>query len=168
MFRMFGVRGAAAVLRRGALHGSGSVGGVRWAPLLTSANVRPELGDRRSCVRDLKTTVAWWRSRGGYLACNGLRRLVLLGSGWLAWDIVGDDGAREVGRLSASSWVVVWSGGLYGVELSCATVLMFHSNRLLFELSLRGVVRLFWPVVASLCLLWCLVPLFNIIGSSPA
>ena len=44
-FLMFGVRGAAAVLRRGALHGSGSVGGVRWAPLLTSANVRPELED---------------------------------------------------------------------------------------------------------------------------
>ena len=86
---------------------------------------------------------------------------------WLAWDIVGDDDAREVGRLSASSWVVVWSGGLYGVELSCATVLISYSNRLLFELSLRGVVRLFWPVVASLCLLWCLVSLFNIIGSPP-
>ena len=108
---MFGVRGAAAVLRQGALHGSGSVGGVRWAPLLTSANVRQELGDRRSCVRDLKMTAAWWRSGGGYLACSGLRRPVLHGSGWLAWDIVGDDSAREVGRLSASSWVVVWSGG---------------------------------------------------------
>jgi len=44
---------------------------------------------------------------------------------------------------------------LYGVELSYAAVLMSHSNRLLFELSLRGVVRSFWPVVASLCLLWC-------------
>ena len=56
-------------------------------------------------------------------------------------------------RLLLGRWygVVV----LYGVELSCATVLMFHSNRLLFELSLRGVVRSFWPVVASLCLLWC-------------
>ena len=92
---------------------------------------------------------------GGYLDCSGLRWPVLHGSGWLAWDIVGDDGAREVGRLSASSWVVVWSGGLYGVELSCATVLISYSNRLLFELSLRGVVRSFWPVVASLCLLWC-------------
>ena len=48
---------------------------------------------------------------GGYLDCSGLWWPVLHGSGWLAWDIVGDDGAREVGRLSASSWVVVRSSG---------------------------------------------------------
>ena len=94
MFRMFGVRGAATVLRRGIQHRDDSFGVVLWVTLFTSANVRPELGDRRSCVRDLKTTAAWWRSGGGYLACSGLRRLVLLGSGWLAWDIVGDDDAR--------------------------------------------------------------------------
>ena len=69
-----------------------------------------EIGDR--VCGNLKTTAAWWRSGGGYLACSGLRRPVLLGSGWLAWDIVGDDGAREVGYMSASSWVVVtWCGG---------------------------------------------------------
>ena len=40
-FLVFGVHGAAAVLRRGVLHGGGSFGVVRWASLLTSANVRP-------------------------------------------------------------------------------------------------------------------------------
>ena len=44
-FSMFGVHSAATVLRRGVLHGGGSFGVVRWAPLLTSANVRPELED---------------------------------------------------------------------------------------------------------------------------
>ena len=44
-FLMFGVHSTAAVLRRGVLHGGGSFGVVRWAPLLTSANVRPELKD---------------------------------------------------------------------------------------------------------------------------
>ena len=44
-FLMFGVHSTAAVLRRGVLHGGGSFGVVRWAPLLTSANVRPELED---------------------------------------------------------------------------------------------------------------------------
>ena len=46
VFRMFGVHGALAVLRRGVLHGGGSFGVVQWAPLLTSANVWLELGDR--------------------------------------------------------------------------------------------------------------------------
>jgi len=110
-FSVFGVYGATAVLRRGVLHGSGSFGVVRWAPLPTSTNVRPELGDRRSCLRDVKTTTAWWRSHGGYLACSGLQRPVLHGSGWLVWDIVGDDGACEVGYLSASSWIVVAQRG---------------------------------------------------------
>jgi hypothetical protein len=50
VFRMFGVHDAAAALRRGVLHGGGSFGVVRWAPLLTSANVPPELGDRQSCA----------------------------------------------------------------------------------------------------------------------
>lgn len=110
MFRLFGVHGAAAVPQRGVLHGSGSFGVVRSAPLLTCANVRLGLGDQRSCVHDLKMTAAWWGSRRGYLACSGLRRPALHGSVWLVWDSVGDDGAREVGYLSASS-VVVWSGG---------------------------------------------------------
>ena len=110
-FSMFGVYSAAAVLRRGVLHGGGSFGVVRWAPLLTSANVRLELGDLRSCLRDMKMTAAWWRSGGGHLACSGLRRLALHGSGWSVQDIVGDDGACEVGCVSASSWVVVaWRG----------------------------------------------------------
>ena len=39
-FLVFGVHGAAAVLRRGVLHGGGSFGVVRWASLLTSANAR--------------------------------------------------------------------------------------------------------------------------------
>jgi len=47
----------------------------------SSADVRPKLGDRYSCVHDLKMTVAWWRSRGGYLACSGLQCTVLYGSG---------------------------------------------------------------------------------------
>jgi hypothetical protein len=38
--------------------GSGSFGVVRWAFLLTFANERPELEDRQSCVRDLKTAAA--------------------------------------------------------------------------------------------------------------
>ena len=115
---MFSVHGATAVLRRWVLHGGGSFGVVRWAPLLTSANVRPELGDLRSCLRDMKTTTAWRRSHGGHLACSGLRRLALHGSGWSVQDIVGDDGACEVGCVSASSWVVVaWRGVFfYGVE----------------------------------------------------
>ena len=70
-FSMFGVHSAAAVLRRGVLHGGGSFGVVRWAPLLTSANVRPELGDLQSCLRDMKMTAAWW-SGGGHLAFSGL------------------------------------------------------------------------------------------------
>jgi hypothetical protein len=45
VFQIFGVHGTAAALRRGVLHGGGSFGVVRWAPLLTSANVKPELGD---------------------------------------------------------------------------------------------------------------------------
>ena len=36
-----------------------------------------------------------------------LRRCI----GWLAWDIVRDDDACEVGCLSASSWVVAHRGG---------------------------------------------------------
>ena len=84
---------------------------VRWAPLLISANVRPELGDLQSCLRDMKMTAAWRRSGGGHLACSGLRRPALHGCGWSAQDIVGDDGAREVDCMSASSWVVVaWHG----------------------------------------------------------
>ena len=92
------------------MHGGGSFVVVRWAPLLTSANVRPswKIVDR---VRDQKTIVAWWRSRGGYLACSGLRQPALHGSDWSVQDIVGDDDAREVGCVSASSWVVVaWRG----------------------------------------------------------
>ena len=81
-FSMFGVHSAAAVLRRGVLHGGGSFDVVPWAPLLTSANVRSELGDRRPCLRDMKTAAAWWRSCGGHLACSGLWRPVLHGSGW--------------------------------------------------------------------------------------
>ena len=57
-FLVFGVHGAAAVLRRGVLHGGGSFGVVPWAPLLTSATVRSGLGDRRPCLRDMKTTAA--------------------------------------------------------------------------------------------------------------
>ena len=45
---------------------------------------------------------SWW-----LLGLHGLRRLVLHGSGWLVWDIVGDDDACEAGCLSASSWIVV-------------------------------------------------------------
>ena len=107
LFSMFGVLGATVVLRRGVLHGGGSFGVVPWAPLLTSATVRSGLGDRRPCLRDMKTAAAWWRSCGGHLACSGLWRPVLHGSGWSVWDIDGDDGACEVGYLSASSWVVV-------------------------------------------------------------
>ena len=45
------------------------------------------------------------------MACSGLQRPVLHDSGWLVWDIVGDNDACEVGYLSASSWVVVaWRG----------------------------------------------------------
>ena len=79
---MFGVHGAVVVVRRGVLHGGGSFGVVRWAPLLTSVNVRPELGDLQSCLRDMKMTAAWW-SRVRYMACSGLllawRRLVGIG-----------------------------------------------------------------------------------------
>ena len=111
-FSMFGVHSAAAVLRRGVLHGGGSFGVVRWPPLLTSANVRPELGDLRSCLRDMKMTTAWWSSGGGHLACSGLRWLALHGSGWSVQDIVGDNNTLEVGYMSASFWVVVaWRGG---------------------------------------------------------
>ena len=95
---------------------------VRWASLLTFANAWPWLGDRRSCVRDLKTTTAWWGSCGSYTACSGLRRLVLHGSDWLAWGIVGNDGACGEGYLSAlllvcggAAWGTDWSG----VELVC-------------------------------------------------
>jgi hypothetical protein len=114
VFRLFGVYGAATVLRRGVLHGSGSFGVVQWAPQLTFANARPELGDRRSCVYDLKTTEAWWSRRGDDLACSGLRRPVLHGNSWLAWDIVGDDGACVVGYFRLLGW---WYGVvvLYGV-----------------------------------------------------
>jgi hypothetical protein len=35
-------------------------GVVRWASLRTSANAWSWLGDRRSCVSDLKSTGAWW------------------------------------------------------------------------------------------------------------
>jgi len=45
---------------------------VPWAPLLNSTNVRPELGDRRSYLCDMRMTTAWWRSRGGHLALSGL------------------------------------------------------------------------------------------------
>ena len=125
IFSAFGVHGAAAILRRGVLHGGGSFGVVPWTPLLTSANVRSELGDRRLCLRDMKTSAAWWRSRGGHLACSGLWRPVLHGSGWSVWDIDGDDDACEVGYLSASSWVVVARSGfflsLYGVEFELRT-----------------------------------------------
>ena len=44
VFRMFGTT---TILRRGVLHGGGSFGVVRRAPLLTSASVWTELGDRR-------------------------------------------------------------------------------------------------------------------------
>ena len=47
IFSAFGVHGAAAILRRGVLHGGGSFGAVRRAPLFTSASVWTELGDRR-------------------------------------------------------------------------------------------------------------------------
>ncbi|TVU35983.1 hypothetical protein EJB05_17891, partial [Eragrostis curvula] len=52
---------------------------------------------------------AWWRNRHSYVACSGLRRSVLHGSGWLAGDIVGDDGACDVAtcRLSPGFW---WCG----------------------------------------------------------
>ena len=160
---MFGVHGAATVLRRGVLHGSGSFDVVQWAPLLTSTNARPELRDRRSCVHDLKTTAAWWRSRGEYFGEGSC----MAAAGWRGTS----SGTTALARWAACRLLLGWWCGvvvLYGVELSCATVLISYSNRLLFELSLRGVARLFWPVVTSLCLLWCLVPLFNIIGSSPA
>ena len=87
---------------------------VRWGPLLTPANAWPGLGDRRSCVYDLKSAAAWWSRRGDDLACNGLRRPILHGSGWLAWDIVGDDGACVVGYFRLLGW---WYGvvALYGV-----------------------------------------------------
>ena len=133
---MFRVHSAATVLRRGVLHGGGSFGVVQWAPLLTSANIRPELGDVRSCLRDMKTTAIWWRSRGGHLACSGLRQPALHGSGWSVQDIVGDDGAHEVGCVSASSWVVVaWRGDFFmEASLSCTTVLTSQNNWL-FESS---------------------------------
>ena len=77
----FGVYGAAAVLRRRVLHCGGSLGVVRWAPLLTSANVHLELGDQRSFLRDVKMTTTRWRSHGDYLACSGLWQPVLHGIG---------------------------------------------------------------------------------------
>ena len=46
--RLFGVHVAAAVLRRGALHGGGPFGVVQWASLLTSANAGLE--SRRSTI----------------------------------------------------------------------------------------------------------------------
>ena len=84
MCRMFGAHGAATDFDEGsAWRGSFSV--VWWASLLTSSNVRPELGDRRSCGHDLKTTTTWWRSRGGYLAyrlSSAWQQLVCVGYRW--------------------------------------------------------------------------------------
>ena len=62
-----------------------------------------------------KTTAAWGRSCGGYFACSGLRRPILHGSSWLAWDIVVPDGACVVGyfRLLLGWWYAVVV--LYGV-----------------------------------------------------
>ena len=73
------------------------------------------------------------------MACNGLWWPVLHGSGWLV-TASGMMAACEVGCLSASSWVVVVWGMVifYRVELSYATVLMFQSNRLSFELSFKS------------------------------
>jgi len=104
------------VLRRGVLHGGGLFGVVRWASLLTSANAWPWLGDRRSCVHDLKMTMTWWGSRGSYTACSGLRQLVLHGNDWLAWDIVGSDGACAEGYLYAL--LLVCGGAAWGTDWS--------------------------------------------------
>jgi len=67
--------------------------------------------------------MAWWGSRGSYTACSGLRHLVLHGSDWLAWDIVGNDGACGVGYLS--TLLLVCGGAASGVGVP---VLMSQSN----------------------------------------
>ena len=95
-----------------------------------------EIGDRVCMIRRSQQMVeeSWW--------LLGLQRTAAASSTWqrLVGDIIGDDGACEVGCLSASSWVVVVRGMVvfYRVELSYATVLMFQSNRLLFELSFES------------------------------
>ena len=74
--------------------------------------------------------MAWWGSRGSYTACSGLRRLVLHGSDWLAWDIVGNDGACGEGYLSALLLVCGGCGMGNCLELSGVgvPVLMSQSN----------------------------------------
>ena len=104
-----------AILPRGVLYGGDLFGVVRWAPLLTSTSERR---DRRSCVCDLKRKETWWRSHDSHLACSELRRPVLHGISWLAWDIVSDDVACNESYLAAFSLVLWWCGTGFLVESS--------------------------------------------------
>ena len=66
-------------------------------------------------------------------------------------------------RLLLGLWCRGVASSCFCMEssLSCATVLMSQSNRLLFEWSLRGVVWSCWPVMVSL--LFVVVPSLGVV-----